>query len=168
VTGKWPGIYGEIDPLKAPYVISGVDFADGYNPGTVRIAWRRRRLGTPDLILLWCQKMDPWRYELTACTKNQYPIADREPTNPSMFRRLFDAREIAAIPHRGRPLALQSIPNCSKRRPPARSSGWRACQFASKPSLVALNPHPLARTPSTTTVSGGPFIIPLNERCRGC
>jgi len=74
VTGKWPGIYGEIDPLKAPYVITGFGIADGYKgSGTARLAWRQRTYGIPDVIFLWCQRLDPWRYDLLYVYQRSVP-----------------------------------------------------------------------------------------------
>ena len=74
VTGNWSGHYGEIDPLNAPYVISGLGVADGYKgSGTARFAWRKRTYGIPDVIVVWCQRLAPWRYDLLYVDQRSNP-----------------------------------------------------------------------------------------------
>ena len=63
VTGNWSG-GGEIDPLWANFVLSGAGMAEGFKlSATAYFSFRRRRIGCPDLIVLWCWRRDLQRYD---------------------------------------------------------------------------------------------------------
>jgi hypothetical protein len=81
VTGKWSGRHGEIDPLWAPFVLSGFGIAEGFkSSATACFAFGRRRIGCPDLIVLWCWRRDLQRYD--QIDWYQRPIPSRGPRRP--------------------------------------------------------------------------------------
>jgi hypothetical protein len=80
VTGKWSG-GGERDPLWAPFVLSGLGIAEGFNSSaTAWFAWDRRHRGCPDLIILWRWRPDLQRYDLM--DRYQRKIPRRGPRIP--------------------------------------------------------------------------------------